>query len=517
MKFVKLWLIFMLVLAACTPIQPEGTAPAAPESPLSPESAPASTSESQQEPVTEGNLMGTQWILESYGPSGAETTVIGETPLTLNFSHDGQVTGSGGCNSFGGTYQVEDGTLVLGEIVSTLMACVDSELMEQERQYLDALQTVSTIELENDRLVLTYDQGVLNFSLYAIGTVVATPTPAPESSVPLTETESITGTDSITDQSQDTPQGFIWHCFGCGGNQVWAFEEGEATQIEIPIDIGVYYDYAPATDHILYGTEFPTQGGGPGMVSVTDLATYHMWSGEIETLFEEEVIVEAEWAPDGEALVYVLATDETYELRWRTLDGEDELLASDVAFTFGVSPTGEYVAFSRESNYEVGGQPGFYVVNVATGEETMISDVDRAGSGSIEDKPIWSPSGEHLLLPTHGIAENPDLLRAAVDGSDTVTLEFDPALSDEAWYDRALYNGVWIDETTVVGTVFLFGPDSPMGGVPTVILYQLNEALDTIVAGETITEGMLVDQDHSGTSVWVQVDAEMQNIPLPPL
>ena len=130
----------------------------------------------------------------------------------------------------------------------------------------------------------------------------------------------------------------------------------------------------------------------------------------------------------------MLATDSTYELRWRGPNGEDTLLASDVAFTFSISPNGDKVAFTRESNYDLPGQPGLYVVDVASGEEQMLSDVDRAGSGSIEDKPAWSPSGQHVLLPTYGTTGGPGLLRSALDGSDTVTLQFDPSLAEEEWY-----------------------------------------------------------------------------------
>jgi hypothetical protein len=316
-------------------------------------------------------------------------------------------------------------------------------------------------------------------------------------------------------------QDFAWHCFGCGGNQIWLFENGQATRVEIPVNIGVYYDYAPATDRILYGTLFPTHGGGPGQISVTDLWTYNVESQQTEPIFEEEAIVEAEWAPDGEQLVYVLATDTTYELRWRALDGEDKLLASDVAFTFSVSPTGEQVAFTRESNYEVDGQPGLYVVDVASGEETMLSDFDRAGTGSIEDKPIWSPDGEYVLLSTWGVGPHPELLRATVDhpleGSETIPIAFDSSLSGEEWYGAVPYSALWIEETKVLGNALLYGPESPMGGEPVVILYEFNETLDKIVAGAIVVEGLMVGWDVPGTSIWVQVEADMQSVPLPGL
>jgi heat shock protein HslJ len=530
MNFAKLFLIFALTVTACTPLQSGQPPSTAPTSPLRPESS-------------ENPLADTHWTLTAFGKAGAEMAVVGERPITLEFTSDGQAAGTGGCNSYGGTYQVQHSTLSFGEMVSTLVACVDSALMDQETQYFTALQTVDEFVLTEDQLTIYYDggQGMLHFVSSAAATPgstegaegaeetdgeetspSATSTPEPEAEMQASPVP------EAADQPASTamPQDFAWHCFGCGGNQIWVFENGQATHVEIPIEIGVYYDYAPATNRILYGTLFPTQGAGPGMVSVTDLWAFNVESGQTEPIFEDEVIVEAEWAPDGEQLVYVLATDTTYELRWRMLDGVDKLLASEVAFTFSISPNGDQVAFTRESNYEVGGQPGLYVVDVATGEETMLSDIDRAGSGSIEDKPIWSPTGEYVLLSTWGVDPDPELLRATVDnsgvdnseeGSDTIPLEFDRSLSGEEWYEMVTYSAFWFEETKIVGNALLYGPGSPMGGEPTVILYELNETFDTIAAGAIIAEGQLVGWDVPGASVWVQVETEMQNVLLPEL
>jgi hypothetical protein len=239
-----------------------------------------------------------------------------------------------------------------------------------------------------------------------------------------------------------------------------------------------------------------------------------MASGQAQPIFSDQTIVEAEWAPDGEHLAYVLATDSTYELHWRDLSGEDKLLASDVAFTFSISPQGDKVAFTRESNYNIPGQPGLYVVDVASGQEQMLTDADRAGSGSIEDKPVWSPSGQYVLLPTAGTTSGPGLLRAAVDGSGTVPIQFDPALSGEEWYGTEPFNPYWIDDTHLVASAF--GPNAMQGGDSALLLYQLNDSLDTIVAGEVITDqGNFIGVDVPGSSVWVQVGAEMQSVPLP--
>lgn len=145
----RLLLVLAFTLAACAPI----TAPPTPTPPLA--APPGAVSE----------LAGTRWTLVSYGTPGAETPVVEGSEVTLVFQEDGQAAGSGGCNSYGGLYQVENGVLSFGEVVSTLMACVDEQVMAQEQRYFQALQTAGRYELSADQLTIHYDdgQGVLNF------------------------------------------------------------------------------------------------------------------------------------------------------------------------------------------------------------------------------------------------------------------------------------------------------------------------------------------------------------------
>jgi heat shock protein HslJ len=113
----------------------------------------------------EGDLVNTQWKLVSFGEPGSEKPVIEGSPITIEFTEGGQAGGSAGCNSYGGTYTVQDDMLQFGEIVSTLMACADQAVMEQEQQYLQALNTAGQFTVINDTLTIWYedDKGVLNF------------------------------------------------------------------------------------------------------------------------------------------------------------------------------------------------------------------------------------------------------------------------------------------------------------------------------------------------------------------
>jgi heat shock protein HslJ len=110
-------------------------------------------------------LTGTEWRLVSLGPAGAETDVIAGTTVTLNFGEDGRASGSTGCNSYSGTYQVRGDNLSFGRLVSTRRACLDQNANQQEQRFLSALESANRFRLSTDRLTILSDRGrsVLNF------------------------------------------------------------------------------------------------------------------------------------------------------------------------------------------------------------------------------------------------------------------------------------------------------------------------------------------------------------------
>ena len=110
-------------------------------------------------------LVSTHWQLVSFDTTDSETPVVEDSQITIHFDTDGQVNGSAGCNSYGGVYRVEQGQLTIDEVVSTLMACTDNAIMDQETQFLTALQTTGAFELNGDRLLIHYGDGLstLNF------------------------------------------------------------------------------------------------------------------------------------------------------------------------------------------------------------------------------------------------------------------------------------------------------------------------------------------------------------------
>jgi heat shock protein HslJ len=92
-------------------------------------------------------LEGTEWTLVAgvEGPPDAVPTVTFE---------DGRVSGSSGCNWYGGDYELEGDAIAISEIAVTAMGCPDPE-METEATYLAAFLDVDGWSLEDGELVLS--------------------------------------------------------------------------------------------------------------------------------------------------------------------------------------------------------------------------------------------------------------------------------------------------------------------------------------------------------------------------
>jgi len=113
-------------------------------------------------------LEDTAWVLQSYGEPGNLKDVLADTEITAEFvSSEGTVRGSAGCNSYSGSYEVEDSNLSIpGPIAVTEMYCMEPEgVMDQEQEYLAALQLAESYEIDDDELHMSCGSQVLVFSL----------------------------------------------------------------------------------------------------------------------------------------------------------------------------------------------------------------------------------------------------------------------------------------------------------------------------------------------------------------
>lgn len=104
-------------------------------------------------PAAANPLLG-EWNVTGYN-NGKEATVgpIDGTELTATFTPDGKVSGSSGCNTFTGAYELEGDALTVGPLASTMMAC-EQPAMDQEAQFLAALQTPTTVETSGATVTL---------------------------------------------------------------------------------------------------------------------------------------------------------------------------------------------------------------------------------------------------------------------------------------------------------------------------------------------------------------------------
>lgn len=100
-----------------------------------------------------GSPQGQDWILASYADTDELTPVPFGVTATLRLD-DGNASGSGGCNSFSGSYELEGQWLTFGdEFVTTVMACA-GPAGALEDAYLPLLPRVSMWSVAGDELTL---------------------------------------------------------------------------------------------------------------------------------------------------------------------------------------------------------------------------------------------------------------------------------------------------------------------------------------------------------------------------
>ncbi len=102
--------------------------------------------------ATDNPLAGTQWQATDYADpknTTGMTNVLKDTTLTANFGADNVISGSAGCNTYSGAYQVAGTSLTIpGPLATTMMACAE-DVMAQETVFLTNLQAVKSYKLDD--------------------------------------------------------------------------------------------------------------------------------------------------------------------------------------------------------------------------------------------------------------------------------------------------------------------------------------------------------------------------------
>jgi heat shock protein HslJ len=109
------------------------------------------------------DLAGTSWEAIGYNNGKqAVVSVMAGTTITANFGTDGNLSGNAGCNDYNGSYKVTGNQISIGPIASTQKYCNDpAGVMDQETQYLAALGTAATYQIEGSVLELRTKDGAL--------------------------------------------------------------------------------------------------------------------------------------------------------------------------------------------------------------------------------------------------------------------------------------------------------------------------------------------------------------------
>lgn len=119
----------------------------------------------QQATVTVGSpppgsdpLEGTAWVLQTMNGApllaGAEITVV--------FGDTGNLSGSSGCNTYNGAYQVTGASLSVGQLSGTNVFCGTPEgIMDQENTYKSILTSATGFEISGQQLTIRGTRGTL--------------------------------------------------------------------------------------------------------------------------------------------------------------------------------------------------------------------------------------------------------------------------------------------------------------------------------------------------------------------
>jgi heat shock protein HslJ len=106
------------------------------------------------------------WRLTAYGPADSPTPAVPDVEAFLSFGADGTLTGNTGCNQLGGDYQLEGDQITFGQIVSTLIACPDMQMAQEDSMH-QVLTGTASFKIEGNTLTITNNGMVLVFEAIA--------------------------------------------------------------------------------------------------------------------------------------------------------------------------------------------------------------------------------------------------------------------------------------------------------------------------------------------------------------
>ena len=108
-------------------------------------------------PVPDSPLEGKRWVLESVIDAETASSTLGE-PAVLLLDPDRTASGSTGCRSLTGTWLVENGALVIDDLLADGGEC-PADVEAQDAHVTAVLGAAPWAEVQEDRLTLSADDG----------------------------------------------------------------------------------------------------------------------------------------------------------------------------------------------------------------------------------------------------------------------------------------------------------------------------------------------------------------------
>ncbi|NWN83954.1 MAG: META domain-containing protein [Halomonas sp.] len=103
-------------------------------------------------------LENTYWKLEKVGDREAVAIDEAREAHLVLHAEDSRLAGSTGCNRMMGQFEHKGDRLSFDQVATTMMAC-PGEVMELERAFLEALDSVETWQVKGDSLALIGAEG----------------------------------------------------------------------------------------------------------------------------------------------------------------------------------------------------------------------------------------------------------------------------------------------------------------------------------------------------------------------
>ncbi len=313
----------------------------------------------------QASLSGSAWSLLTHnnGNQAMVSTIIG-TEITAIFGEDGTLSGSAGCNNYTAGFEIDGDAISIGPAASTRKLCPEPEgVMEQETQYLAAIQNAATYTIDGEKLDIrdANGSGVATYTAISADEVVNTETTSSENSndsndpnqVEVSNSESAPVPDEVMAAAANASYPLEYTATGTA--QLTAGEyrepaaEGSATEIVVQLSdylaVGELSDGLPAIAVILV-----SQTGGSG--TFYDLAVLTEQDGQLVptavTYLGDRIIINSLTIEEGQIIVDMVVQGENdpfccptqHVLKTYELQGE-ELIETSSEFLGTVDPQTE--------------------------------------------------------------------------------------------------------------------------------------------------------------------------------